>query len=204
MSLRTCVRLLSSLPVRPASRERLDLLRAGADRFRAEAITRCLSLRQKEKHMKESRVCLAVKTREKRRWQLSTGWLMVKCCLFLALSPSYYLKNRYWRSVWEGGAGGSDAKKKGKSCLYPANTVFPRAVLKLHRGTSLCLCFVSVISVPFSIITWQLVPPGGGFWLLIYLFGSGIGFFFQSSERPSWTSEPIYAAPPWATKSKPF
>lgn len=102
---------------------------------------------------------------------------MVKCCLFLALSPSSYLKNRYWRSVWEGG-GAAMGKKKGKSCLYPANTVFPCAVLKLHRGTSLCLCFVSVISVPFSIITWQLVPPGGGFWLLIYLFGSGIGFFF--------------------------
>lgn len=54
-------------PCETGSLERLDVLRAGADRFRAEAITRWLSLRQKEKHMKESRVCLAVKTREKRR-----------------------------------------------------------------------------------------------------------------------------------------
>ena len=38
-------------------------------------------------------------------------------------------------------------------------------MLQRHRGTSLCLCFVSVISVPFSIITWQLIPPGAGFWL---------------------------------------
>lgn len=48
-------------------------------------------------------------------------------------------------------------------------------MLQRHRGGSLCFCFVSVISVPFSVITWQLIPCGAGFWLLIYLYESGIG-----------------------------
>lgn len=91
----------------------------------------------------------------------------MKCGLFLALSPSSYLKTRYWGSVRDG--------VRGSKKMLPANTVFPGVMLQRHRGTSLCLCFVSVISVPFSIITWQLIPPGEGFWLLIYLYESGIG-----------------------------
>lgn len=37
--------------------------------------------------------------REKGCWQLSRGWLLVKCDLFLALRPSSYLKTRYLGSV---------------------------------------------------------------------------------------------------------
>lgn len=53
------------------------------------------------KHMKEGCVCRAVKKREKGHWQLSRGWLAVKCSLFLALSPSYYLKTSYWGLLWK-------------------------------------------------------------------------------------------------------
>lgn len=127
-------------------------------------ITHCLS--PPRKHMKEGCVCLAVRKREKGLWQLSRGWLAVKCDLFLAPSTRSYFKTRYWGSVWErGGSGGGGATTAEKCCLFSANTVFPGVVLQRHRGTSLCLCFVSVISVPFSIITWQLIPPGAGFWL---------------------------------------
>lgn len=61
--------------------------------------------------------------------------------------------------------------------------------LQRHRGTSLCLCFVSVISVPFSIITWQLIPPGAGFWLLICLYESGIGcLVLWEAQLNIWTN----------------
>lgn len=154
----------SSLPVRPASQERLGPRCVGGDAFETEwSHTACLPPR---KHMKEGCVCLAVRKREKGLWQLSRGWLAVKCDLFLAPSTSSYLKTRYWGSVWErGGSGGGGTTTAEKCCLFSANTVFPGVVLQRHRGTSLCLCFVSVISVPFSIITWQLIPPGAGFWL---------------------------------------
>lgn len=178
------VRVHSSLPVRPVSEGRLGLPCVGVDGLELErSHAACLPW----KHMKESCVCLAVKKREKGRWQLSRGWLTVKCSLFLALSPSSYLKTRYWRSIRER-EGGSNKKKK-KCCLYPANAVFPGVMLKRHRGPCLCLCFVSVISGPLSIITWQLIPPGGGFWLLIYLYESGIGFLvLRDAQLNIWTN----------------
>lgn len=93
-------------------------------------------------------VCLTVKKREKGRWQLSRGWLAVKRSLFLALSLRSYLKTRYWGLVW-GGEGAAIAKKSFEPSEFQCVTC--------TRGTSLCL--VSVISVPFSVITWGLIPP---------------------------------------------
>lgn len=68
-------------------------------------------------------------------------------------------------------------------------------MLQCHRGTSLCLCFVSVIWAPFSIITWQLIPP----WSRVFAFNLSLWiphWLVSFSAKPSWTSEPIYTTPP--------
>lgn len=126
-----------SLPVRSASEGKLGLPCVGVDGLElGRSHAACLPW----KHMKESCVCLAVKKREKGRWQLSRGWLMVKCSLFLALSPSSYLKTRYLRSVQER-EGGSN-KKKNVACiqLTQYSLVWCWRVI----GEHVCVCVLSL------------------------------------------------------------
>lgn len=105
-------------------------------------ITHCLS--PPRKHMKEGCVCLAVRKREKGLWQLSRGWLAVKCDLFLAPSTSSYLKTRYWGSVWErgGSGGGGQRRQKNVACfqLTQYSPVWCCSVI----GEHLCVCVLSL------------------------------------------------------------
>lgn len=123
------VRVHSSPSAKLASGERLSLPCIGVDGMELE---RAHAARLLRKHMRESCVFLTAKNMEKGRWQLSGGWLMVKCSLFLASSPRSYFRTYCRRLVWE-----REKKNNNKwtACSYPANTVFPNVMLRCHEGT---------------------------------------------------------------------
>lgn len=87
------VRVHSSPSAKLASGERLGLPCIGVDGLELE---RARAARLHRKHMMESCVFLTAKNMEKGYWQLSRGWLMVKCSLFLASSPRSYFKTYCW------------------------------------------------------------------------------------------------------------
>lgn len=128
------VRVHSSLPVRPASHERWSV--CWTRRVKAGVITHGLS--PFGKHTKEGCVCLIARKREKGRWQLNRGWLLVECRLYLALSPPSYLKKMYLGSVWEWEQKNVACRQLTKcSLLWCCSVIVER----------LCVCvFVFVIS----------------------------------------------------------
>ena len=126
------VRVHSSLPVRPASHERWSVC-VGRDGLKLEwSHTACLP----SENTWRKAVSASLRGRGRRgRWQLNRGWLLVKCRLYLARSPTSYLQKRYLGSVWEW-------EQKNVACHQL--TQFPLVWCCSVIGERLCVCVLSL------------------------------------------------------------
>lgn len=181
----------SSPSATAASQERSGLPCVGVDGFELE---RSHTARLPRKHMKESCVCLAAKNMEK---GVLTAWRRVadgEMQPIFSPPPEILFKDL----VLEVGLEKREEKQQQKNASwYSANALFPDVMLK-----SVCVS-VSVIYVLFYIITCQFIPPGAGFWLLIYLYQCSIGFIVQWEEQLSTWPKLPHPAPPSPDHSHP-